>query len=186
VRGLLGACSGLSASSLRHWLKAVARQGQETVRVGRSDGQEEVITRLQDYQEEAVAQRMRKGLIQGRAIYLDDYVNAVFRHEPLARTKHGTRYGVCQAFRRHMAQDVDTGHAVTCPLRPADVTPLAVVQDHQWGTGSGLPRLATGTGHRRPLVERQSRHQLGFEDRTEVADLGQGHQDHPQGLGQRE
>ena len=144
VRGLLGACSGLSASSLRHWLKAVARQGQETVRVRRSDGQEEVITRLQDYQEEAVAQRMRKGLIQGRAIYLDDYVNAVFRHEPIARTKHGTRYGVCQAFRRHMAQDVDTGHAVTCPLGPAAVTPLAVMQGVVKIINGGLDRVCPG------------------------------------------
>jgi hypothetical protein len=31
VRGLLSACAGLSASSLRHWLKAVAQQAQETV-----------------------------------------------------------------------------------------------------------------------------------------------------------
>jgi len=91
--------------------------------VRRSDGREETITRLQDYQEEAVAQRVRSGLIQGRAIYLDDYVNAVFRREPIARAKHGTRYMVCKAFRRHLAQDVDTGHALTCPPGPSNVTP---------------------------------------------------------------
>jgi hypothetical protein len=34
------------------------------VSVRRPDGQEETITRLQDYQEEAVAQRVRQGLIQ--------------------------------------------------------------------------------------------------------------------------
>ena len=144
VRGLLGACSGLSASSLRHWLKAVAQQAQETMCVRRSDGQEQVITRLQDYQEEAVAQRMRKGLIQGQAIYLDDYVNAVFRHEPIARTKHGTRQGTCKAFRRHMAQDVDTGHAVACPLGPSDVTPLAVVQGVVKLINGGLDRVCPG------------------------------------------
>jgi hypothetical protein len=134
----------LSASSLRHWLKAVAQQAQETVRVRRSDGQEEAITRLQDYQEEAVAQRMHQGLIQGQAIYLDDYVNAVFHHEPIARAKHGTRHGSCKAFRRHMAQDVDTGHAVTCPLGPSDVTPLAVVQGVVKLINGGLDRVCPG------------------------------------------
>jgi hypothetical protein len=144
VRGLLGACSGLSASSLRHWLKAVAQQAQETVGVRRSDGQEETITRLQDYQEEAVAQRMHQGLIQGQAIYLDDYVNAVFHHEPIARAKHGTRHGSYKAFRRHMAQDVDTGHAVICPLGPSDVTPLAVVQRVVKLVNGGLDRVCPG------------------------------------------
>jgi hypothetical protein len=144
VRGLLGACSGLSASSLRHWLETVARQAQEKVSVRRSDGPEEVITRLQDYQEEAVAQRLRQGLIQGQAIYLDDYVNAVFRHEPIARAKHGTRHGTYKAFRRHLAQDVDTGHAVTCPLGPSDVTPLAVVQGVVKLINGGLDRVYPG------------------------------------------
>jgi hypothetical protein len=144
VRGLLSACAGLSASSLRHWLKAVAQQAQETVIVRRSDGQEEVITRLQDYQEEAVAQRLSHGLIQGQVIYLDDYVNAVFRGEPIARTKHGTRYGACKAFRRHMAQDVETGQAVTCPLGPSDVTPLVVVQGVVKIINGGLDRVCPG------------------------------------------
>jgi hypothetical protein len=97
---------------------------------------------LRDYQEEAVAQRVRSGLIQGRAIYLDDYVNAVFRREPIARTKHGTRAMVLKAFRRHMAQDVDTGHAVTCPLGPSDVTPLAVVQRVVKIINGGLDRVS--------------------------------------------
>jgi len=144
VRGLLSGCAGLSATSLRHWVVAVARHARETVTVCRSDGQEETITRLRDYQEEAVAQRVRSGLIQGRAIYLDDYVNAVFRREPIARTKHGTRAMVLKAFRRHMAQDVDTGHAVTCPLGPSDVTPLAVVQRVVKIINGGLDRVSPG------------------------------------------
>lgn len=154
VRGLLGACSGLSASSLRNWLIAVAQQAKEKVTVRRSDGQEETLSRLQDYQEEAVAQRMRNGLIQGRAIYLDDYVNAVFGGEPIARTKHGTRYGVCKAFRRHMAQDVDTGHAVTCPLGPADVTPLAVMQGVVKIIKGGLDRVCPGRQLELVIVDR--------------------------------
>jgi len=148
----LSGCAGLSAtrlrraqsSRLRYWLVAVARQAGAEVTVRRSDGREETITRLQDYQEEAVAQRLRKGLIQGRAIYLDDYINAVFRREPIARTKHGTRYGICKAFRRHMAQDVDTGHAVTCPLGPSDVTPLAVIQRVVKIINGGLDRVCPG------------------------------------------
>lgn len=144
IRGLLSGCAGLSATSLRHWLVAVARHAREMVTVCRSDGQAETITRLRDYQEEAVAQRVRSGLIQGRAIYLDDYVNAVFRREPIARTKHGTRAMVLKAFRRHMAQDVDTGHAVTCPLGPSDVTPLAVVQRVVKIINGGLDRVSPG------------------------------------------
>jgi hypothetical protein len=143
VRGLIG-CAGLSATSLRNWLVAVAKQAKENVTVRRSNGQEEVITRLQDYQEEAVAQRLQNGLIQGRAIYLDDYVNAVSRREPIARTKHGTRDRILKAFRRHMAQDVDTGHAVTCLLGPSDVTPLAVVQRVVKVINGGLDRACPG------------------------------------------
>ena len=148
VQGLLSSCAGLSATSLRNWLAEAAQQAKGAadaqVTIHRSDGSEETISRLQDYQEEVVAQRKRRGLIQGRAIYLDDYVNAVFRHEPLARTKHGTRYGICKAFRRHMAQDVDTGHAVTCPLGPSDITPLAVVQRVVEIINGGLDRVAPG------------------------------------------
>ena len=144
VQGLLSGCVGLSATSLRNWLVAVAQQAKEEVTMRRSDGQEETITRLQDYQEEAVAQRMRSGLIQGRAIYLDDYVNAVFRREPIARAKHGTSYRIFKAFRRHMAQDVDTGHAVTCLPGPSDVTPLAVLQRVVKLINGGLDRVCPG------------------------------------------
>jgi hypothetical protein len=144
VRGLLNGCGGLSATSLRSWLVAVAQHAKEKVTVHRSDGREENITRLRDYLEEAVAQRVRSGLIEGRAIYLDDYVNAIFRREPIARTKHGTRYGICKAFRRHMAQDVDTGHAVTCPLGPSNITPLAVVQRVVELINGGLDRVIPG------------------------------------------
>jgi hypothetical protein len=144
VQGLLSGCRGLSATSLRNWLVAVAQWAKEKVTVRRSDGREETITRLQDYQEEAVAQRVRSGLVQGRAIYLDDYVNAVFRREPIARAKHGTRYMVCKAFRRHLAQDVDTGHALTCPLGPSDVTPLAVLQQVVELINGGLGRVCPG------------------------------------------
>ncbi|MEA3340628.1 MAG: hypothetical protein U9R15_11730 [Chloroflexota bacterium] len=144
VRGLLSGCVGLSATSLRSWMVEVAKHAKEKVAVRRSDGREETITRLRDYLEEAVAQRVQRGLIRGRAIYLDDYVNAIFRREPIARTKHGTRYGICKAFRRHMAQDVDTGHAVTCPLGPSDITPLAVVQRVVELINGGLDRVIPG------------------------------------------
>jgi hypothetical protein len=144
VRSLLSGCAGLSATSLRNWMVEVAEQAKEKVTVHRSDGREESIPRLQDYLEEAVAQRVRRGLVRGRAIYLDDYVNAIFRREPIARTKHGTRYGVCKAFRRHMAQDVDTGHAVTCPLGPSNITPLAVVQRVVELINGGLDRIVPG------------------------------------------
>ena len=144
VQGLLSGCRRLSATSLRGWLVAVAQRAQQGVSVCRSDGQEETITCLQDYQEEAVAQRVRRGLIRGRAIYLDDYVNAIFRREPIARAKHGTRYVVCKAFRRHLAQDVDTGHAVTCPLGPSDVTPLAVLEQVITSINGGLERVCSG------------------------------------------
>jgi len=144
VRGLLSGCARLSATSLHNWMVGVAEHAKEKVTVHRSDGREETITRLRDYLEETVAQRVQSGLIQGRAIYLDDYVNAIFRREPIARTKHGTRYGICKAFRRHMAQDVDTGHAVTCPLGPSDITPLAVVQRVVELVNGGLERVVPG------------------------------------------
>jgi hypothetical protein len=144
VRGLLSGCAGLSATSLRNWLVAVAQHAKEKVTVRRSDGEEETITRLQDYQEEAVAQRMRNGLIQGRAIYLDDYVNVVFRREPIARAKHGISHRIFKAFRRHTTQDVDTGHAVTCLLGPSDVTPLAVLQRVVKLINGGLDRVCLG------------------------------------------
>ena len=144
VRGLLSGCAGLSATSLRNWMEEVAKHAKEKVVVHRSDGSKETITRLRNYLEETVAQRVRSGLIEGRAIYLDDYVNAIFRREPIARTKHGTRYGICKAFRRHMAQDVDTGHAVICPLGPSDITPLTVMQRVVELIDGGLDRVVPG------------------------------------------
>jgi hypothetical protein len=153
VQGLIG-CAGLSATSLRNWMVTVAKQAKEKVTVRRSNGQEETITRLQDYQEEAVAQRLRKELIRGRAIYLDDYVNAVSRREPIARTKHGTRDRILKAFRRHMAQDVDTGRAVTCLLGPSDVTPLAVIQRVVEWINGGLDRVFPGLQLELVIVDR--------------------------------
>ena len=70
VQGLLRGCAGLSATSLRHRVVAVAKQAQDKVTVRRSNGQEETLTCLQDYQEECVAQRAKRGLIRGRAIRL--------------------------------------------------------------------------------------------------------------------
>lgn len=154
VQGLLSGCRGLSATGMRNWLVAVAQRAKEKVVVRRSAGREETITRLQDYQEEAVAQRVRSGLIQGRAIYLDDYVNAVFRREPIVRAKHGTRYMVCKAFRRHLAQDVDTGHAVTCPLGPSDVTPLVVLKQVVKLINGGLDRVCPGWQLELAIVDR--------------------------------
>ena len=50
---------------------------------------------------------------------------------------------VCKAFRRHLAQDVDTGHAVTCPLGPSDVTPLAVLKQVVELINGGLDRVCS-------------------------------------------
>jgi hypothetical protein len=183
VRGLIG-CAGLSATSLRNWLVAVTQQAKEKVTVRRSNGQEEIITRLQDYQEEAVAQRLQKGLIQGRAIYLDDYVNAVSRHEPIARTKHGTRDRILKAFRRHMTQDVDTGHTVTCPLGPSDVTPLAVIQRVVSLINGGLNRAFPGLQLELVIVDRWWSVKTVI--RWAVADLGEEHQDHSGSSGRRQ
>ncbi len=72
VRGLLSTCAGLSASSLRNWMVAVTECAKKKIAVWRSDGCKESITHLRDYLEEAIAQRVRSGLIHGRAIYLDD------------------------------------------------------------------------------------------------------------------
>lgn len=154
VEGLLDGCRGLSASSLRHWLVAVAEHAQEEVTVRRSDGREETISGLQDYQEEGVAQRMKRGLIQGRAIYLDDYVNAVFRREPIARAMHGTRRWATKAFRRHLAQDVDTGQAVTCPLGPSDVTSVSVLQQVTRLIDGGLDRVSPGQRLKMVIADR--------------------------------
>jgi hypothetical protein len=144
VEGLLVGCKRASATGLRRWLVWAAKQAQEKVSVCRSDGEEESISRLQDYQEEAVAQRALRGLIRGGAIYVDDYVNAIYRREPVAQTKHGTWARVVKAFRRHMVQDADTGHAITCPLGRSDVTPLAVLQQVVQIVQGGLDRAGLG------------------------------------------
>jgi hypothetical protein len=144
VGGLLIGCAGLSATSLRKWMIAVAQKAKEKVNIRRSNGQGECITRLQDYQEEGVAQRLQRGLIKGETVYLDDYVNIVFRREPVARAKHGVLYRVFKAFRRHLAQDADTGHAVTCPLGSSDVTPLTVLEQVVEIINGGLDRARPG------------------------------------------
>ena len=143
VRGLIG-CAGLSATSLRNWMIAVAEYAKEKVTVHRSDGKQESMTRLQDYQEESIAQRLKRGLIRGWAIFLDDYIKAIYRREPIARAKHGTRKGCPKSFRCHTAQDVDTGHAVTCLLGVSDVTPLTVIQRVTRRINGGLDRVCPG------------------------------------------
>lgn len=145
VGGVLVGYPRASATGLRRWLMWAAKRAQDKVDVVRSDGSVETISRLQDYQEEAVAQRLTAGLISARAIYVDDYVNAVYRREPIAQAKHGTWARVVKAFRRHMAQDMDSGHAVTCPLGRSDVTPLAVLQHVVRIVQGGLDRA--GLGH---------------------------------------
>jgi hypothetical protein len=141
LRALLGGrLVGTSASLLRQWVLEVAEQAQEQVAVQRSDGQAEPITRLQAYQEEAVAQRVRRGLVTARAIWLDCYVNGVSRRERIARAWHGTKHWAVKAFRRHIAQDVGTGQAVTCPLSSSDVTPLQVLQQVRRIINGGLDR----------------------------------------------
>ena len=141
LRALLGGrLLGTSASFLRGWVVDVAEKAQEKVTVQRSDGQEETITRLQAYQEESVAQRVRRGLVKAQAIWLDCYVNGVSRRERIARAWHGTKHWAVKAFRRNVAQDVETGQAVTCPLSPSDVTPLTVLRQVVGIINGGLDR----------------------------------------------
>lgn len=141
LRALLGGRPlGTSASFLRGWVVDVAEEAKEKVTVQRSDGREETIPRLQAYQEESVAQRVRRGLVKGHAIWLDCYVNGVSRRERIARAWHGTKHWAVKAFRRNVAQDVETGHAVTCPLSPSDVTPLRVLQQVVGIIDGGLDR----------------------------------------------
>lgn len=140
-RGLLGGrLMGTSASFLRQWVLDGAEQAKETVVVQRSDGQEETITRLQAYQEESVAQRVQRGLVKAQAIWLDCYVNGVSRRERIVRAWHGTKHWAVKAFRRNIAQDVETGQAVTCPLSPSDVTPLQVLKQVVDIINGGLDR----------------------------------------------
>lgn len=147
LQGLLGGrLTGVSASFLRQWVVDMAGRAKETVTVRRSDGSEETITRLRAYQEESVAQRVRRGLVEARAIWLDGYVNGVSRRERIARAWHGTQHWAVKACRRNIAQDVATEHAVTCPLSPSDVTALAVLQPVVAIINGGLDRA--GAVHR--------------------------------------
>ncbi len=142
VRGLLGGRKGLSASFLRGRLRQVADAARdETVTVSREEGQAEAISRLQDYQEEAIAQRVRRGLVEARAVWLDDLVNGVSRREKIARAWHGTKHWAVKAFRRHIVRDVETKHAVTCPLSRSDVTSLAVFRQVSELINGGLSRV---------------------------------------------
>ena len=141
LRGLLGGrLVGVSSSFLRQWVLEVAEKGKEKVTVQRSDGREETITCLRAYLEESVAQRVRRGLVKAQAIWLDCYVNGVSRKEAVARAWHGTKHWAVKAFRRNIAQDVETGQAVTCPLSPSDVTPLWVLQQVVGIINGGLDR----------------------------------------------
>ena len=141
LRGLLGGqVLGTSASFLRHWVVEVAEKAKQTVAVRRGDGQEETISHLQAYQEEAVAQRVRRGLVQARAVWLDCYVNGVSRREAIVRAWHGTKHWAVKAFRRNLAQDIETGQVVTCPLSPSDVTPWRVLKQVVDIINGGLER----------------------------------------------
>jgi hypothetical protein len=145
LRGLLGGhLAGRSASFLRQWIVEVAEQAQKEVTVQRSDGREESITQLRAYQEESVAQRVRRGLVEGKAVWLDCYVNGVYRREAIVRAWHGTKHWAVKAFRRNIAQDVETGQAVTCPLSPSDVTPLTVLKQVASIIAGGLDRAGAG------------------------------------------
>jgi hypothetical protein len=142
VQGLLGGRKGLSASFLRGRLRRVADAARdETVTVSRGAEQAETISRLQDYQEESIAQRVRRGLVQARAIWLDDLVNGVSRQERIARAWHGTKHWAVKAFRRHIVRDVETKHAITCPLSRSNITPLAVLRQVGSLINGGLSRV---------------------------------------------
>lgn len=149
LRGLLGGrMLGVSASFLRQWVADVAEKAKEMVTVRRSDGEEETITCLRAYQEEAVAQRVQRGLVEGQAVWLDclkrSGINGVYRKERIVRAWHGTKHwSVCKrsgAFRRNLAQDVETEHLVTCPLSPSDVTSLHVLKQVRDIIDGGLDR----------------------------------------------
>lgn len=142
VRGLLGGRKGLSASFLRGRLRRVADAARdESVTVSRGAEQAETISRLQDYQEEAIAQRVRRRSVQARAVWLDDLVNSVSRRERIARAWHGTKHWAVKAFRRHIVRDVETKHAVTCPLSRSNITPLAVLRQVESLINGGLSRV---------------------------------------------
>lgn len=141
LRGLLGGpVLGVSASFLRQWVIYVAEKAKEMITVQRSDGEKETITRLRAYQEDSVAQRVQRGLVEGQAVWLDCYVNGVYRKERIVRAWHGTKHWSVKAFRRNLAQDVETEHLVTCPLSPSDVTSLYVLKQVRDIIDGGLDR----------------------------------------------
>jgi hypothetical protein len=141
LRGLLGGrLAGTSASFLRQWVVDVAGKAKETVTIRRRDGRPETISRQRAYLEESVAQRVRRGLVKAQAIWLDCYVNGVSCRAAIARAWHGTKHWAVKSFRRNIAQDVETGQAVTCPLSPSDVAPLTVLQQVVAIINGGLDR----------------------------------------------
>jgi hypothetical protein len=154
VGGMLSGCGRASASGLRNWLVSTAEEAAEEVTVCRSDGGAEKVTRLEDYQMEGVAHRAQRGLIRGQAIYLDDYINAIYRQEPIAKSKHGVWNRIVKSFRRHIALDEETGHVVTCPLGRSDVTPLAVLQQVVSIIRGGLDRAGLGQELELVIVDR--------------------------------
>jgi hypothetical protein len=152
--GLLGGRLGPALSALRAWLTTVTARAQQTISVTRSTGSVETLTRLQDYQEQAVAERVQRGLAPALRIRLDCYVNAVLRKENVARAWHGTRHWACKAFRRNVAQDAETGLPVTAPLSAANVKPLAVLQQVQTIINGGLDRVRPGSELRQVIADR--------------------------------
>jgi hypothetical protein len=155
LRGLLaGRLVGISASFLRQWMTELAEKAGEEVTVQRSADREEKITCLRAYLEESVAQRVRRGLVKAQAIWLDCYVNGVSRRETIARAWHGTKHWAVKAFRRNIAQDVDTGQAVTCPLSRSDVTPLQVLQQVVEIINGGLERAGVAYRLGRVIADR--------------------------------
>ncbi|MCP4286091.1 MAG: hypothetical protein GY792_16850 [Gammaproteobacteria bacterium] len=154
VGGLMSGYGRVSASGLRNWLVSTAQEAAEEVTVCGADGTEEKMTRLEDYQIEGVSQRAQRGLIQGRGIYLDDYINAVYRQEPIAKSKHGVWNRVVKSFRRHVALDKETGHVITCPVGSSDVTSLTVLQQVVSIIRGGLERAALGQSLELVIVDR--------------------------------
>jgi len=152
--GLLGGRLGPSLSHLRDWLRQVTGRARQTLPVTRATGQVETITRLQDYQEQAVAEKVQRGLVRACRIRLDCYVNAVFRREHIARAWHGTRHWAYKAFRRNVAQDAETELPVTAPLSAANVKPLVVLRQVQAIINGGLDRVRPGQKLRQIIADR--------------------------------
>ena len=80
-------------------------------------------------------------MVEARVVWLDDLVNGVSRQERIARAWHGTKHWAVKAFRRHIVRDVETKHAVTCPLSRSDVTSLAMFRQVSELINGGLSRV---------------------------------------------